>query len=259
MLDFSNASGGYAKIQYLKTFSTSTTLSNSWSVEGGLSVFGVGGGGGASGSATITQTNTTGNGPFTDGPTLDWGAKWWSSGFLQFNAAYRTWNVTSIEPYQVYKDGNAVSGFGLTPPSSWLIPANVGKNDTYYMLDGNGVQMVGVPEANYSGYSWYAETSTTTQIQTGYNIFFGLAIVLPLPGAPTVSFSAHYSWSQTSSTSYTQELEWSIGGGYNPECYDVIGQGGSQSAGTADMVGIVMYSPTTVYPDGQVVCSPSGL
>lgn len=260
VLDFSNATSGYSSISFISSFSTSTTLTDTWSVNGGGSVGGVGGGGGEGGSSSITYSNTSGSGPFSNGGTLDYGAEWNTSGTLQSNAIYRAWNITSENAYgKAYKDGNAVSGFGLSPPSSWLTPANVGKSDTYYVLNKDGLPMEAVSESNGSGYEWNVETSTTKTYSTDYSLSFSLGATIPLPGAPSFSFTGSLGWSQTSSTTSSTDLQFKIGGGTTAECYDVIGQGGSQSSGTADMIGIVMYNPSGVLPDGHVECSSSGL
>ena len=262
ILDLGNFTQGYGYIQYTSGFSTTTSTTSQWSVEGGVGLGPAQFTGEYSGSSQVTYENTSSSGPFSDNGSLDYGCRWWTTGVVQFNALYRTWNVSAEysdgTPYGLC--GNSLPSFGISAPTSWLTPANVGApgKDIYYVWNSNNQSMEGVPENASQGYVWHVKTSTTVAYTTGYSISFGLAGIIPLPGAPSFSFSGTLGWSQTSSTTSSTDLTFKIGGGPNDECYDVIGQGGSQSADTADMIGIIMFKPISVSPNG-INCGTTGL
>ena len=262
VLDFGNFTTGYGEIQYVNTTTTTSIETSQWSVSGGV---GVGPGtfsGEYSGSSEVTASISSGHGYISTNGPLDAGCKSDTTGMIQFNALYRTWNVTAQ-----YSDGthaacgHSVQSFGIQPPTNWLTPGNVGAagRDIYYVFN-DGVQMVAQPEGGGQATTGFVKASTTVAYTNGYGISFGLGQTIPLPGAPSFSFTGSLGWSHTSSTTYSSSLEWTIGGtGLNDECYDVIGQGGSPAGNSADMISIIMYKPSSVDPSGQVHCSPSGL
>ncbi|MGB7124114.1 MAG: hypothetical protein WBE40_04575, partial [Thermoplasmata archaeon] len=237
-VDFSNAPSGYGSISYVQTFTTTETLAHEWSVTGGAVVIG-----GASGSTSVTQSVASGGGPTSSVGGLDWGGEWNMTGTAFFNAVDRTWNVTSMSTVgHAEKDGYS-SAFGAAMPPDDFEPGEL-PSGAYYLKDSDGVTMQDYPEPAGKGYTGSVETSSTTAISAGISIGFSLSATL-LPGAPPISFDGSTGWTQTSSTTYTQDLQFQIGGA-NASCYDVFGEGGSSTANpeTADLIGVYYWTPT---------------
>ena len=237
VLEFSNAPSGYSDLTFTQTFSTTEVLTHEWSVSGGF-VAGIG----ASGSTSVSSTVSYGTGPYSNGGTLDWGTTFQvTTGNILFNSVYRSWNVTSMSLSQPNTDGFA-SQYGVSPPTDVLEPGKLPK-DAYYLPDANDLPYKNKFTPPDQGYQGDVQTSTTTTTDSTFSIGFTLSA--GLPGVPSFDFSAQTGWTQSSSTTSSSDLHWSIGG-TNAECYDVFGEGGNPGAypvTNADMIGIFMWAP----------------
>jgi hypothetical protein len=248
VLDFSNAAAGYSTISYSSGTSTSYTTSfeYSWSV-------GVGGTGGSGTSSTSKTYSEGSSGGFQQqGGALDYIAQMETTGTVEFNAISRDWAMTQMTLYGGLLNGEpAAQNPNFVQPSDWLTPMAMNQSSNtpkpYFIWNsGAGKYMEDVLDKT-SGfyYTGGVTTSTTLSVTGGYSASFGLSP--SLPGVGSVSLSVGAQWSQSSSTTYTQELTYSVGMPYggSPICFDVIGQGGSSSptSTTADMFGIYVWSP----------------
>ena len=247
VIDFSNAPANYGTITYTQTFTASETLEHEWSVSGGYV-----GGIGISGSTQITKSLTAGSGAWSNNGTLDWGAQWNTSGTVYFNATQRTWNITSLSTYGgAYTDGFS-SQYGIAPPTDNLEPGKLPPG-AYYLKDSNGKTMQNVGTPAGKGLQGGIETSTTTATSVGITLSFSLSI--GIPGTQALSFNAQTGWSQTTSSTYSQDLTWSIGGN-QAACYDMFGEGGNPNASpeTTDLIGIFYWVPSQVQ-NGVPTCT----
>ncbi len=245
-LDFSNAPTNYGTITYQQAFTTTETLTHEWSVSGGAVLTA-----GASDATEVTYSYSSGGGPYANGGTLDWGAEWWTAGSLLYNSIYRSWNVTSMSTYRAYSDGFS-SQYGVAIPPNDFQPGKL-KSDAYYLKDSNGVTMQNVPEPANKGYTGTIETSTS--VATSYSFSIGVSLSANLPGAQTFNFNAQTSWTQTSSSTYSQDLQFTIGGP-QAACYDVFGEAGNPGSTpeTSDMIGVYYWAPQTIQ-NGVPVCT----
>ena len=242
VLDFSNAVGGASTISFTQaeTESYTTTLSESWNLGAG--------GGGLSGTSSDSTVNsyTAGGGVKQVGGTLDYVVQQMESGTVAFSAFNRTWAQTAIGLYGAYLNGQPAGQVpGFHQPSDWMTPQNFTSKNLYYATSGLGKVMDAAGD-NVSGffYTGSITTQTTTESSGGYSLSFTLSA--SLPGVGSASFGMSAGWSQTSSTTYTNTLDWEVGvpPGGSSICIDVFGQGGSGTY--ADVIGIYVwpYSPS---------------
>jgi hypothetical protein len=249
VLDFSNAAANYSTIGYSTGTSTSytTSLGYSWSV-------GSGSGPAFSGTSSTSSTYTEGaSGGFEqEGGTLDYIVQRETSGTVEFNALSREWAETQVMLVGPLLNGEpAAQDSSFVQPSDWLSPMSMNQSsDTpapYFVYNSGASKLMedvldSTPGFYYTG---GVTASTTASATGGYSVSFGLTTSLPGVGSVTLSVGAQ--WSQTSSTSYTQELTYKVGmpaTGGSPVCIDVIGQGGSGTT-SADMFGIYTWSPNS--------------
>lgn len=240
VLDFSNApAGGYSDLKFQTgTSSTlSTDLSYTWSLGGGS-------GPGFSGSSSSTTSYTVGaqGGVESTVGNLDYIIQQETSGTVEFNAIDRAWQQTSVVLSGPFLNGEfAQQNSNYVEPATWLKPGT-NAPDTYY-LTSLGKPMQNVYD-NVQGKFYVGEVTTSTTIASsgGYSVAFALGV--SLPGVGSVGLNVGSGWSQTSSTTYSNTLDWTAGEPYggSPICIDVFGQGGSGTY--ADMVGIYTWAPS---------------
>lgn len=246
VLDFSNAASGYSTISYSAGSSTSYTTSFSYSWQ-----IGSGTGPSYSGSSSTSKTYSEGSqGGFKqEGGTLDYIVQMETTGTLEFNAVYRAWAQTQVTVYGGLLNGEpAAQNPGFAQPADWLQPTTMNSYpDTYFIWNpGAGKYMENVLDSTPGFfYTGGVTTSTSTSATGGYTVTFGLTA--SLPGVGSVGLSVGAQWSQTSTTTYTQELDYEVGmpSGGSPICFDVIGQGGNGDATYADMFGVYVWSPNS--------------
>jgi hypothetical protein len=182
---------------------------------------------------------------------LDYIAEYHTSGVVQFDAIYRSWAETAVTlygpPYSACFPSACDPSY--TAPSDWLYPGTTAP-DVYYLTDSQGFPIHNQPVTAGYYYKGGVTTTTTTASEGGYSVAFGLGVTLP--GVGPVGLNAQAGWSQTSSTSYSQDLQWEVEvpSGGQPTCFDVFGQGGSVSQDTADIVGVWSWA-ATYYSNNQ--------
>jgi len=240
--DFSNANSsnglaGYSTINYL-TGTTYTTSEKDCSTAG----FTFGGcytNSTQFGAGSIYQS-TNGN--------LFVSQQYWTSGLVIIDGINRTGWTASQSYYATYGYPQYPA---LQPITDWLTPSTYLSHNAYPM-PGWGDQGGGRPIYYQHSIGGYVTTSTT-QATTGVK---DLAISVDISYYVGIGFQvADLSWSQTSSTTAQNTLNWMAQVPVNtpvPTCFVVYGQGGSASAGTADIIGIWAYAST--YSGGQYTC-----
>jgi hypothetical protein len=235
-IDFSDAPANYTDITVGEGTGYENTYSYSTSVSGSVGALGAG----ISSTTTSTHGIAVQEGAGSTSGNMCWATKSYVSGTVAFSGLNRAWSFV-IAPYEDVAGTfcNQISGF--QEPSTWMTPANVSSN-LYYLLSPNGTVLEDtyLQTGNHLDYSVTVSstTSTTTDVSVSYSLSGKLAGVLPL------SFEASASWSQTVSTTSSTTLSWVLeppNGGQN-SCFDVLGEGGSQSQNTADMVGILWWA-----------------
>jgi hypothetical protein len=244
VLDFSNAAAGYSTISYSAGTSTSYTtgLAYSWSA-------GVGGLGASGTSDSSTTYNVGSSGGFQQqGGTLDYIVQMETSGTVAFNAINRTWSMSNLQLVGGMLNGEpAAQDPQFVQPSDWLTPMAMNQSSNtptpFFVYNGGASKYLEDVPAKTPGFDYTGgvTTSTTLSVSGGYSISFSLSF--SLAGVVPVNVGVSGQWSQSSSTTYTQELTYSIGmppTGGSPFCFDVIGQGGGGT--TADMFGIYTWS-----------------
>lgn len=243
-LDFSNAAAGYSTIGFEAGTSSSftTTLGYSWSIGTGT---GLGMSGSSSTSTTYTVQTTTGISQ--NGGNLDYIIQMETTGDVEFNALAYAWAVPTITLFGAWLNGEpAQQNSNFVQPTVWLAPWNYASNGGYFLTDTTVQKSMDGVYLNDPGftYSYGVTTESTTSSTGGYAISFNLA--LTIPGGPSVTGSVGMSWSETSTSGYSDSLTWSAGepAGGSAVCIDVFGEGGSQSANTATMVSIYTWTPT---------------
>ena len=242
VLDFSNAPAGYSELEYEACGSLSTTLTDSWSISGGVAGSGVG----SEGSSSTTVTNQMCGGEGSEDGDLVYLAEYETSGTVEFNAIYRGWAETSVNLYGLPVNACFPSSDcdpSYAAPTDWLYPGT-SASDVYFLPDSTGHSVHGdlVP----AGYELFGAvtTSTTSAVEGGFSVTLG--IDADLPGVGSIDLSASTGWSQTSSTSNSNNLEWYavVPQGGTQTCFDAFAQGGSLAQLTADVVGIWAWAPT---------------
>lgn len=231
--DFSNANStnglaGYSTISY----STGTTYTTGWE---DCSTGGFGGRCYSNyTSFSVSQSYISENGnDFVS-------QQYWTSGLVVVDALNRT--VWDAAEYLYEADGNP-QWPAQQPITDWLTPSTYSSHGGY-LLNGWGANGQGRPI--YYQYPLGGNiTTTTTNATTGVQEYaFSLDASFYIGGGVQI---ADFSWSQTSSTTKFDTLQWTVQVPVNttvPTCFVVYGQGGSASARTADIIGIWAYSPS---------------
>ena len=251
VLDFSNAPSGYSTIQYAQGSSVSytTSMGYTWSISGGSGEANLGFSGSSSTSKTYSVSSSS---TLTQlGGTLDYVIQMQTSGTIEFNALIRSWAETQVNLYGDMLNGNpAVQVPSFQQPADWLTPQTMNNSaDTYFIWNDAASKYMEDVYDSAAGflYGGGVTTSVTNSAESSYSINFG--VTASLSGAGSAGLSVGATWSQESSYTYSENLEYSIGmtTGGSPFCFDVIGQGGSSPMGgttTADMFGIYVWAPT---------------
>ncbi len=251
VLDFSNGPGS-SQFSFEQSTTIQTSLTSGWDLTGGVSVGGgpVGIDGSASGSSTATTTKDAGAGIQSAG-TLEWVAKYNSSGTVAFSAIARNWTRTiNLMGDPVEQNYNSV--YSLAPPSDWLTPENISEvSDWYYLTGFNGIVMQNEPVPPHAVDYGYITTSTSQESSSTYSL--GLSVSVGLPGVLSAQLGFGMRWGQTSSTSYSQTLKWEAGSTSSGQfmCYDVYGQAGTFSNPVSSGVMVGIYSWPATYSSGN--------
>jgi hypothetical protein len=239
-LDFMNSPANYSQIYVGQGTAYENSYTYQWVVSGSVGLD-VNFGGGMSGSTT----NTAGfSNEFQEGSNngpLCWAAKYSVSGAIGFSAFSRGWSYLLSLTHATA--GNFCSNVGLQVPQNWIPNGTSAKS---YFLPGpsnstyvDGMTNVTLWNGEFIAYS--ATISSTVSTTTSVDLAFGLSG--SLPGGPSLSLQASATWSQsvsvTSSTTFSYTLN---GPGSGVSCYNVIGEGGSFSKGTADFISIVYWA-----------------
>jgi hypothetical protein len=210
-------------------------------------------GGGTSSSTTETNGYSIQNTEGVNSYAFCWASEYQVTGSIGFSATTRGWSyaLTVFDP----TNGNFCSNVGVKTPTNW-VPNGTSPN-SYFLDDAgtqwsNGLQNVGLQGTQFL--SWHFDVSSTTSVSTTYSLTFGvsgsLAGVLPL------SFQSSASWTQSVSVTTTTELSYTLNGpgaGGGVACYNVVGEGGSASQETADMVALFYWQGSLV--NGEPVCT----
>jgi hypothetical protein len=238
ILDFSDAPAQYSNIAF--TSGTTSTLTTALTYSFSL------GGGGFTGSYSTTTSDTfsvgSSGGVSSSVGNLDYIIQRETSGTVEFDAIYYSWSLPAVNLYGAYLNGEpAQQNPSYMQPLSWLVP---GAQNEYYLVDQSVEKtmqdvLISAPGQDYTG----TVTTETTTASTGD---FGVSFSMPvaLAGAPSLTIGVSAGWSQTSSTTYTNTLSWSVGvpgSGGSALCVDVFGQGGTFP--DADMIGIYTWAP----------------
>lgn len=233
----SNGLAGYSTISYQS--GTTYTTSEKDCATGGFVAGGCSTSSTQFGAGSIYQS-TNGN--------LFVSQQYWTSGLTIIDGLNRTGWTASQNYYAPY-------GYpqfpGQQPIGDWLTPSTYLAHNAYPM-PGWGDLGTGRPVYYQHSIGGYVTTSTT-RATTGVK---DLAISVDVSYFVGVGFQvADLSWSQTSSATVQNTLTWMAQIPVNtpaPTCFVVYGQGGSASAGTADIIGIWAYAST--YSGGLYTC-----
>lgn len=174
------------------------------------------------------------------------------SGTILFDSFSRVWSGTALSYYQSYSPP-------VNEPATWPITDTMepGNTSTYLLYDWGGVgsdnQGIMVYEGRPdTGYATASTTHASYQVQ-GFQLDLGVDLYGVSVGVTVFSLQ----WSQTSSTTYSTSLSWTLVGDSStvPVCYVVYGIGGSSSASgtTTDSIGVWAYDPTG--SSGNYSCS----
>lgn len=242
ILDFSNApsTAGYTSIEYEQSVGFQNTYTYTWSA--GAQVTGIGGG--ASGSTQSGTGVTAQTGWVADYGSLCVVFQYEVTGTVQFTAMSRAWAFS--QTLFDAQNGEFCNQAGYTVPTDWFNNETSASNDIYY-LEGpanskwaNGLH--NVPLWQGDSFPYAVTVSSSESSMTGIDMDFALSGALA--GALPLSFQASEGWSQTVTTTSSVELSYDIVGPSSStvSCYNVFGEGGSQSANTADMVAIYYWT-----------------
>lgn len=248
-VDYSNAPANYTSLSQGAGEGYENAYTYSWSV--GAQVIGIGGGAsGSTTSSTLVSENvvlgtTLGN--------LCYAVEYYVTGMIEFTGMTRAWSFlqTLIDPH----NGDFCDEIPhFQTPADWIHNAT---GNGAYLMDGpstskwnGGLEDVPLWEGNFISYS--LTISTTTSTVTGVN--YGFQLSGTLAGVLPLSFQASEGWSQEVSSSTSTTLSYEImGPGSGVSCYNVFGEGGSQSLNTADMIAIFYWTGSVV--NGGPVCT----
>jgi hypothetical protein len=239
--DFSNANSsnglaGYSTIGYTlgSTYTTSVTDCSTIFFWGSCTSSSF------SNTSAITYTSLNGN--------LFVSQQFWTSGTALLDALNRTVWISSVN----YYDPIANPQFPAQQPIvDWLTPTTYAAHGGY-LLEGWGANGYGV-KVYYQYPTGGHVTTSTTQASTGVKaVVISLDLSYFVGGGVTV---VDLSWSQSGSATTENTLGWTAqvpNAATAPTCYVVYGEGGSQTAATADMIGMWAYGPTQ--SGGQYTC-----
>jgi YVTN family beta-propeller protein len=236
--DFSNANttnglAGYSSISYISgtTYNTTETdCSTQWPLS--IPLFSICHNTSTDFGSGHTYTSQNGNDFVSQ--------KYWESGLSIFDALNRTVWLAGVSYYATYGNPQFPA---LQPITDWLTPSTYAANGGY-LLSGWGTSGQGIPVYYQSPQGGWVTTSTT-KATTGV-----LSLSVSIDASFFVGFGieiAHFSWSQTSSETIQNTLSWTVQVPVNttvPTCFVVYGEGGSATAGTADIIGIWAYTPS---------------
>jgi hypothetical protein len=173
------------------------------------------------------------------------------SGILLYDAMNRTSWLTQVKFYQTYGNPESPALQAIADP---LTPRYAVNNSSIYLLpwwgELGGVNRSGVlvshqyPEGGAVNVSSVVAASLVKNLQTSIEVGYGTsagAVVRLGPG------TASLGWSQTGSSTASYTLTWTASVLANtsvPTCFVAYGVGGSQSANSADAIGIWAYPST---------------
>ncbi|MGC2205229.1 MAG: hypothetical protein WA719_04805, partial [Thermoplasmata archaeon] len=169
--------------------------------------------------------------------------QFWETGTVLFDALSRQWNITAEDDYQGYAPPvNEPASYANSLPDT-MVPGN---SNLYLLYLWGGEFQKGVPVYSNSpetGYLIDSSTTSSSQVQ-GFDVSVGV----DLDGVDIGTTIAADHWSQTSSSTTTKTLTWTVYGksATVPVCYAVYGEGGASTSTktTADTLSVWAYTPT---------------
>jgi hypothetical protein len=237
ILEFSNARPGYSTLSYEESITSTTTWTNTISVNGGVSggaLIPAEAGGTYETATTATQSITTQITYTSTNGSLEVFNTYWTSGMVEFNALTRQVTIADVTPYGAELNGEQTN-YGV---GDWLNATSTAKG--VYPLD-NWDQLTLTPGESRS------ENITMTgsnAVSTSVSLSVGFQLEI---GGISAQVGLSLGWSTGVSTSYSHALGWEIGvpNGGTTSCFTVYGQGGSASQDTATIIGVWEYSPNS--------------
>ena len=239
-----NASNGWAGGTSI-TYETGTTVTTGSTVCSSVLFFG--------GCTSTTVQYTDENGCTSTVGTESESQRWMTSGRVEYNATVRQVGVVSEQNVNESGLDECPAGQSFR---AWSSPWD---NKSLYLLhdwgNDNG-QTGGLKVSENYPQSGEVSIQTTTAVTALQTVEISVDVSLPGAGVGLGTSLASLSWFQTGSTTSVNTLIWTATNtvsASSPMCFVAYGAGGSESANTADFIGIWEYLPT--YSDGIYNCT----
>jgi hypothetical protein len=236
----SNAPNGYSTLSYTESIGYTNSWTDQFSADGGAYVLGSGDSVNFETSTTATQGVTTSTSWSSTDGSLARVAKFWTSGSIEFDGISGEWSVPVITTY----------GSGVQPEQgsqytqTWMYPGSSAPG--LYTFPGYSQVKLSPGNAESGNITFSGTVSTVTNLSVSFAVNLGnlVSTVMGMPSFLSTPVGVNLGFGTASSTSQSVSLHWGIDvpSGGTARCFDVYGEGGSASQGTATVVGIWSYA-----------------